>query len=257
VNSDSYSISTSQHQSTLRSAINHKKQFYVNTEVLKKFLWSQKFDKAFKDALIKDALSQKEDALKSAAKRRKNALKVSDINEAKWAMQNAIDIFEFFGKKPPVAFTREFESLKNDTDQVLSDHADALEKERKAQAIKDAKEQKEQLKLGLLWQEFKECKGFTPYHLKKTLMRVNGDVIETSKNAQFPVEDAKQTFVLIRKIKEKSKFDIHADQITSDFKKLGHYSIDTIYKNGDVKAGCHFVEWDQIERCAIELKIYP
>lgn len=86
------------------------------------------------------------------------------------------------------------------------------------------------------------------------LLRPKGDkIIQTSAGAEFPTTHAKKAFAFIRKIKEagttweKNGHTIH----------LGHYQIDSIDKAGNVKAGCHFVKWDEIELCARKLDLFP
>jgi len=87
-----------------------------------------------------------------------------------------------------------------------------------------------------------------PYELP-TMLRIKGDKIETSKGAEFPVEHGKRAFPIIAELRERGQgwhrngHSIH----------LGHFAIDEIEPNGAVHAGCHIVEWPEIERCAREL----
>lgn len=85
------------------------------------------------------------------------------------------------------------------------------------------------------------------------LMRVSGEEIVTSLSARFPVEHGKKAFAFIleRRMRglawERNGHSIH----------LGNFSIDRIDANGDVRAGCHFVKWEEIERMARELGLLP
>jgi len=83
------------------------------------------------------------------------------------------------------------------------------------------------------------------------MLRVKGDVIQTSQGADFPVEHAKLAFAVIANVR---KHGLTWESGNRSI-RLGHFAIDRIDANGDVKAGCHFVEWSEIERCARELAL--
>lgn len=80
-------------------------------------------------------------------------------------------------------------------------------------------------------------------------MRINGDNIETSQHASFPVADAVRAWPLIKRIKRAGKIW----QRNGETIKLGHFQIDRIDASGNVRAGCHFVQWKEIEKVAAEL----
>lgn len=94
------------------------------------------------------------------------------------------------------------------------------------------------------------------YEPDKIHMRIEGDDILTTQGARFPIEDAKRTFQAVRVARESNSEYISSSNATKQA-KLGHFKIDKIDAQGNVTAGCHYVEWDQIERIARELKIYP
>lgn len=83
-----------------------------------------------------------------------------------------------------------------------------------------------------------------------TLLRVVGDRIETTRGAQFPVLHGLRAYDAIRMVRARG-----TEYRTPPETKLalGHYQIDVIHANGDVKAGCHFVSFKDIERVAKEL----
>lgn len=253
VNDDSYSISTSQHQSELRMAVSHYNTFYVPTQILKDFLYTKKFDKSFKEKLVKYAMNKSNQYINCATKRRKISLKESDLSSARYELRKAIELFTHFKKKPPVKLTKALNTLNNDIDTVLNEHKVALDKAKKASDRKEKAKQKQLMKNAEKWRSNTLEPGQSIYGLSKTLMRVNGDNIETSKNANFPIEHAKKAFKLIRAVKEKGETWTNDNHEI----RLGYYKIDKIDNKGNVTAGCHYVEWDQIELCAIELNIYP
>lgn len=79
--------------------------------------------------------------------------------------------------------------------------------------------------------------------------------------ARFPISHGKKAFAIVRRCKEQgnvwAKTAMTQEQIEKINIRLGHFSIDEIDALGNVKAGCHFVEWQEIERIARILKIYP
>jgi hypothetical protein len=84
-----------------------------------------------------------------------------------------------------------------------------------------------------------------------TILRIKGDRVETSKGAQFPVSDAVRAYPLIKKVK-----DMGETWVTNGHKiPLGHFRIDRIESDGTVKAGCHIVQWNEIELIARQLNI--
>lgn len=90
-----------------------------------------------------------------------------------------------------------------------------------------------------------------PYHLD-TMLRVHGNEIQTSRGAVFPVDHGKKAFQLIARIRatgqeyQRNGHTIH----------LGHFPLDRIDAEGNVQAGCHFVKWSEIELCAQQLGLF-
>lgn len=82
-----------------------------------------------------------------------------------------------------------------------------------------------------------------------TLLRINGDKIQTSRGAEFPTEHGKLAFRVIARCKaagegwRRNGHTIH----------LGPFVIDEIEPEGNVRAGCHYVKWAEIEACARQL----
>jgi hypothetical protein len=94
-----------------------------------------------------------------------------------------------------------------------------------------------------------------------TYMRIKGENVETSQGADFPIEHAKKAFTIIRRMKENgvtwAKTAMTQEQAEKCAIRLGHYQVDEIDAQGNVRAGCHYVEWPEIERIARALNIYP
>jgi hypothetical protein len=78
------------------------------------------------------------------------------------------------------------------------------------------------------------------------MLRIAGNEVETSLGARFPIAHAKSGLAFVRKVRESGEAYVRNGHTIH----LGPYSIDRIEPNGTVKAGCHVVCWEEIERIA-------
>ncbi len=106
--------------------------------------------------------------------------------------------------------------------------------------------------------------GYQLPYLSNVLMRVRGDNVETSRGATFPIEHARKAFPLVKACREHGRtFDRNGhsgEYVTFDIhntfsSRLGHFHIDKIDMGGNVTAGCHYVEWCEIEHVARQLDL--
>ncbi len=82
-----------------------------------------------------------------------------------------------------------------------------------------------------------------------TLLRVNGEEVETSQGARFPLAHGKKAWPFIQGVKERGE----GWQRNGHAIHLGSFAIDEITPDGDVRAGCHLVKFEEVERMAKEL----
>lgn len=82
-----------------------------------------------------------------------------------------------------------------------------------------------------------------------TMLRIQGDNIQTSRGAVFPIAHARLAFPIVARCRETST----AWETNGHKVHLGEFKIDGIDANGTVRAGCHVVLWPEIERVAREL----
>ena len=98
--------------------------------------------------------------------------------------------------------------------------------------------------------------GFRHIHnfsmVAKVYLRVKDDEIQTSHGASVPVKTMSRLFPLIVSARANGQDVIFNN---GDRPKAGHYRIDNIYANGNIKAGCHLIQFDEIERIAKQLNI--
>jgi len=78
------------------------------------------------------------------------------------------------------------------------------------------------------------------------MLRIAGDEVQTSRGARFPVTHAKRGLAVVRKVRESGQPYVRNGHTIH----LGPYAIDRIEQDGTVKAGCHVVSWEEIERIA-------
>lgn len=123
------------------------------------------------------------------------------------------------------------------------------------------------------------------------LLRVMGDVVETSQGAEFPVSHARLGLALVKRVMDGPRYQMRRCAANHDFESfiypfdtpcpycaeplpslpngpsylkdwrtnghtlhLGHYKIDRVTGDGTVYAGCHIVKWSEIERIAGQLE---
>jgi len=135
---------------------------------------------------------------------------------------------------------------------VLNQQRDERNAERRArweaerlERLKEAAESLEQ------WRNDPSKSAYKIQYQAETALRLieDGKTIQTSRGAVFPASHAKLAIKVIEKVRESGvAWHRNGQQV-----RLGHYNIDTIEANGDVRAGCHFVKYDEIKLIAAKL----
>jgi hypothetical protein len=87
-----------------------------------------------------------------------------------------------------------------------------------------------------------------PYDLD-TMLRIKNGVVETSRGASFPVEHARRGLMLVESVKASGQTWVTNGHTCH----LGVYKIDRVDANGTVRAGCHVVKYEAIERIKPQL----
>jgi len=112
-----------------------------------------------------------------------------------------------------------------------------LTKRKRAEAIARQVELIEQWRAG----QYSGCLYDVP-----VMLRLDGDEVVTSLGARFPILHAAWALAFVRRVRESGQAYVRNGHTIH----LGHYSIDRIEADGPVKAGCHVVSWQAIERIA-------
>ena len=234
---ETYSVSTSKHCTIVRRAISHMPKFYVENVRAN----SADAHAANADAMA-DGMAQ---CLERCAKRRNAAYAEMDLARADEVRSAHADYCAMFNvERAPLSMPDNIADIRKAldvrrTEQRAAEHARKVERERKAAA-----ELAEKLPR---WRAGENIS--LPYTGSGVYMlRVNGDTIETSGHARFPVADAVRAFPLLCKLRERGTVTDGGGV------RLGMYSVDHISADG-VRAGCHFIKWDEVERIAGELNL--
>lgn len=179
----------------------------------------------------------------SAARRRKEELATHDIGELIKRYDKYVELMAYYKLKLPKRLCDKIEAVEGDNAEVL----ERIKEQQKLAQEKANREAKQNLKK---WREGENISLRRSNIIYMRLM-LDSTIIQTSHGAEFPAEHGKLAFAYIKRAKEASTtWQRNGQQI-----RLGHFQIDTIKENGDVKAGCHFVKYDEIETIAKQLEL--
>lgn len=273
LNTDSYSVTTSKQKSYVRYAVNHKSCVNVDTRIIKLLesgtytYFLGKKDKYGNSNITKRkeligavcwrARCAIKKAAESAIKRRKVSLKEEDINEALNIYKQGEHLLAFFSLKYPASIEKLKDKLVTDAAGLEAVYSHQLKLEKRARdkrdkLLQDARDASA-IEAVELWRKGENSPFIRNrlYECSKVAMRINGEEIETSKGARFPVTHGLKAFALIKACKITSEGWQHKDKALH----IGNFTIDSIEADGNVKAGCHYVEYSEIERIARELRV--
>lgn len=93
--------------------------------------------------------------------------------------------------------------------------------------------------------------------LSHALLRVRGDVLETSHGASVPLKDAKRIFTFLSIAANRHCESNNLLESAKVKLSVGRYSVDEIFENGDFRAGCHAIKYEEAARLAAEIGFTP
>lgn len=86
---------------------------------------------------------------------------------------------------------------------------------------------------------------------RRAYLAVRGDIVQTSLGAEVPIEHVRRALPLVRAIKERgTEWHRNGQEI-----RVGHFQIDAIEPDGTIRAGCHVIGWDEVERIAVQVGV--
>lgn len=103
---------------------------------------------------------------------------------------------------------------------------------------------------------WKRGDGRFPGGVREVYLRLRGDIVETSQGVSFPVSDAIALWPTIESVTQSGKeLNFGHGGAEGLRPSMGRYPVNRIHANGDIDAGCHHVKFDEIRRLAIALKL--
>lgn len=79
-------------------------------------------------------------------------------------------------------------------------------------------------------------------------LRVRGNMLETSQGANVPLEHAIRVFRFVKLCRERGE----AWQRNGRTLRVGHFQVDSVDEHGNFRAGCHRINWPEVERAAAQ-----
>jgi len=116
----------------------------------------------------------------------------------------------------------------------------------------DALEASERL---ALWQSGADVRlhyGDTPMG-NGALLRLRGHLIETSQGAQVSTIEARKFIPMIRDCIARSEGCNYENNGAAPM--VGNFTVRQIHRNGDVRIGCHFIQWEETAKIAAQLGV--
>jgi len=91
----------------------------------------------------------------------------------------------------------------------------------------------------------------SPWGYSQTILRLSadGENVQTSRGVTFPADHARRALPILHRCVSRGR----VWQQNGKTIHLGNYRLDRISANGDVKAGCHFIKYAEIQRLEVLL----
>jgi hypothetical protein len=231
-----YSVTTSIHQSLVRSASRHMRTVYCRDPRDSAHSNMQ----AARDAVVHQLQRAEEARIWKAtrAHRKAEALRLAEQANAYLA---ALPEDER-GSEQPID-TVHLEGVREEMEKAAA----ALRKLREEQALARRRELEDDL---TLWRASKLVMRTGLYELPPALrMSEDGSVVQTSHGAEIPVEDARTLWAgICRAIRSGKDYEPFCPGVM-----VGHYRLARIRADGSVVIGCHDIAYAELERIAAEL----
>lgn len=228
-----YSVTTAKHMGWVRGAMRHiSPVFHVPLESHR---WMRdKQSPADYVASYRQRIEEKQNAV---ARARKESTREWAFHSLTGLVYEANRFADFFSLSDRFEVLEDFDGLRQSLAKVGADKLKA-EKARLAEIARESAEKIERWKAGE--------RVDLPYSLERIYLRIEGEELVTSRGARVPVSHAKRVLGIVRAVREKGE----GYQRNGHTIHLGHYAVDSIDVEGNIKAGCHRVEWAEIERIA-------
>jgi len=234
--SANYSVSTSKHKTITWRAMHHLRHFTVADVMPPRHEFNA-------DVMAADFKSN----LESSARRRKASYKIMDLESAsRVAADHAAYCEAFNVDRAPLVMP---DDIGEQLAQWRRDAAEQAERQRIEQ-----EERAKQIRIDaeqdiINWKCGENVR--LPYLGGLYFLRIVGDVVQTSGGVSIPIGDARRAFPYMCALHDKTEY--RDDMVTpSHHIKLGNFKLDYVTRE-HVVAGCHRIEWSEIERIGAQL----
>lgn len=235
VNSSRYSNTTAKQTSYLMRAVNEKILNVPNPKASTKEEHRKNLD-----SFVENVLTFENKRQRARTEENKDFYEM----QARKEVEQLTQYIELFKIKPLKKYRLLIES--DDISETTEAERTRREKAEKRAKAKAKKAEKDKLKR---WKNGENINIFTG-HQGHELLRIKGDQIETSKGIKLSFEEGKRLFNIVNKVKgQKENFT----PVNRALKVNNYYSVDYISTKGDLKAGCHFIKWEEIQETAKNL----
>jgi hypothetical protein len=237
-----YSHSTSSHVSMTWRAVSHQKIFHVPL--------ANETSKNNPRAWFEYYRGCVDGSLEKASRARKN--REWYFNSAIASAKEGNEFAEYFGLRQRITLPENIDeaiAAAKERDRRQREKNAAQERKRQQQRERREAEARKQAIIDLdEWRtggidrtDFDWALGYTALRLT-----ANGADIQTSKGARFPIEHGQRAYEILKRLHDRQE----SYQRNGHTIHCGHYSIDSLDTSGIVRAGCHTLAWEEIERLA-------
>jgi hypothetical protein len=223
----SYSATTASHKSMVASACRHLTVFHV-ADVTSSHPQFTEYSARYKALVGKYAKARQR--------------KPEHLDALRHLVEEANQFAKFFGLRSRL-------TLPDDLTAMVA-QCKAMEKrdlERKHR--EQQKHERKQRELIERWMNGEPINlGWT--YIGPVRLRINGETLETSKGAEIPVSHAIKAYRIIKQLRRRGEtYERNGHTI-----HLGQFTLDRVDETG-VTAGCHHIEWSEVERIATLLGV--
>ena len=241
INNYNYSVTTNKHTSNAYYALDRSKfanYFFLPEPDVK---IGKHHNHIVNVEYLFNAIKANSERVKTARSRKVDYLNAIDSNKAEIKLY--CEVF-----KCKSVLTTAHKNILNAESEHLSEKYAKLRasKIRKNKAIQAKNERTRKEKASIELQKWLSFEVHTTYQQDKIYLRINEDVIETTGGVNIPLSDAKLLWPLILHSYKNSYKWTNEDESF----KIGYYKLNFIYENGDIKAGCHYIEFSELLKIA-------
>jgi hypothetical protein len=238
--SEKFSVTTSGHVTDYRRAASQYPAFTVPDLLLGQFHTDSLFKHDANLAYFKARYEKERDALMRAP-----AWRLNDRTLRELAHQQT-DYCDAFGiTAPGLPWKADADAAITRRDRLLADPKrqarirknrearEAREQAARERALADCQEAISRWRAGedvhLPWAATRDALG-------GAMLRVRGDTVQTSLGAEAPVSDVRRAFALYNRLPRGESWQRNGENC-----RLGRFQLDSIDKDGNARAGCHFI----------------